>query len=88
MASLPHTSKGLVHCNDTFVARNGFFQLNSGCPYCFTRHLGLFTYTKFVKMLNPISIDLFGALWYLEGGHDVPTDIKTPVKPQVSVQIR
>ena len=36
---------------------------------------------------NPISIDLFDALWY-GGGHNVPTDIKTFVKPHVFVQIK
>ena len=39
-----------------------------------------------VNYLNPISIDLFVALWYL--GDNVPTDIETPVKPQAFVQIK
>ena len=36
---------------------------------------------------NPIRIDLFGALGYWRG-HNVPTDIKNPVKPHVFVQIK
>ena len=39
--------------------------------------------------VNPIRIDLFGALWYWGGGgYNVPTDIEIPVKPQVFVQIK
>ena len=40
-----------------------------------------------ISKINPIRIDLFGAFCYGRGGHNVPTDIENPDKPQVFVQI-
>ena len=43
-----------------------------------------------MTFINPIGIGLFGALWYWGGWgvQNVPTDLKTPVKPLVFAQIK